>query len=161
MPTPNAEYVGDRDPVEVLESSLADYRRTIAELSPAAWNTAWAPGKWTVRQIVVHVAQWEQIFGVRLRGGLFIPGYVVQPWDQDRLVREMDAVDGPTAFRAFAGAREMTLALAKSLSVAELRHVFQHAERGPIDARDVLTTIAGHGVHHYGQIRKTHERLGS
>lgn len=161
MPTPYAQYVGDRDPVAVLESSLSDYRRTVAALSSTAWNTPWSPGKWTLGQIMVHVAQWEQIFGVRLRGGLFIPGYVAQPWDQDQLVREMDAVDGPTAFRAFAGTREMLLALAKSLSPAERAHTFQHPERGLIDVADVLTTIAGHGVHHYIQIQQTHERMSS
>jgi uncharacterized damage-inducible protein DinB len=153
MPTPYAQYVGDRDPVDVLESSLADYRRTIAHLSPETWQQPWQPGKWTARQIMVHVSQWEQIFGVRFRGGLFIPGYVAQPWDQDQLVREFEAVDGPMAFRAFVAVREMNLALARSLSAAERAHRFQHPERGPIDVSDVLTTIAGHGVHHLEQIK--------
>ncbi len=153
MPTPYAQYVGDRDPVDVLQSSLEDYRRTIAGVSVETWQRPWAPGKWTVRQVIVHVSQWEQIFGVRFRGGLFVPGYIAQPWNQDDLVREFDGVDGPTALAAFIAVRQMTLALARSLSPAELAQTFQHPERGTIDARDVLVTIAGHGVHHFEQIK--------
>ena len=153
MPTPYAQYVGDRDPVDVLDSSLEDYRRTVANLPAATWQRPWSPGKWTVRQIIVHVAQWEQILGVRFRGGLLVPGYVAQPLNQDDLVREFEAVDGPTALAAFIGVRQMTLALARSLSAAELAQTFQHPERGTIDARDVLVTIAGHGVHHFKQIQ--------
>ena len=153
MPTPYAQYVGDRDPVAVLETSLDDYRRAFAALTPAAWQRPWKPGKWTAHQIMVHVCQWEQILGVRLRGGLFISGYVVQPWNQDDLVREFEAVDGPTALQMFVGVRQMLIALARSLSAAELARAFQHPERGTIDARDVLVTIAGHGVHHLGQIK--------
>lgn len=153
MPPPYAQYVGDRDPVEVLQSSLDDYRRTVATLPADTWQRPWSPGKWTVRQIIVHVAQWEQILGVRFRGGLLVPGYVAQPLNQDDLVREFEAVDGPTALAAFIGVRQMTLALARSLSAAELARTFQHPERGTIDARDVLVTIAGHGVHHFKQIQ--------
>ena len=155
MPTPYAQYVGDRDPVDVLQSSLDDYRRAVARVSAEVWQRPWAPGKWTVHQVVVHVSQWEQIFGVRFRGGLFIPGYVAQPWNQDDLVREFEAVDGPTALAAFIAVRQMTLALARSLSAAELARTFQHPERGRIDARDVLVTLAGHSVHHFEQIRAT------
>lgn len=159
MPTPYAQYVGDRDPVTVLETSLEDYRRTVAGLSSGAWQKPWAPGKWTAHQIMVHVTQWEQILGVRLRGGLFIASYVVQPWNQDDLIREFEAVDGPTAFQTFVGIRQMLIALTKSLSAEELRRTFQHPERGTIDAWDVLTTIAGHGIHHLEQIRVTGERV--
>ncbi len=62
---------------------------------------------------MVHVSQWEQILGVRFRGGLFVPGYIAQPLNQDDLVREFEAVDGPTALAAFIAVRQMTLALAQ------------------------------------------------
>ena len=67
MPTPYAHYVGDQDPVALLASTLEEYRAAVSGLSAAAWNQPWEPGKWTLRQIVVHVTQWEMIFGYRLR----------------------------------------------------------------------------------------------
>ena len=48
---------------------------------------------------MVHVMQWEMIFGIRLRCGLAVPNFQVQPLDQDPFMSEAGAVDGPTAFR--------------------------------------------------------------
>ena len=74
MPTPYAQYVGDHDPVDVLERSLAEYRGVVSRLTPARWAEPWAPGKWTIGQIFLHVTQWEMIFGVRLRCAVSTPG---------------------------------------------------------------------------------------
>ena len=143
----------DRDPIDLLRSSLLEYRDTIAGFSADAWRRSWAPGKWTMREIMVHVAQWESIFGQRLLFGLSMPGYVVQPGDQNLLMQQVGAIDGPTAFAAFDGARRMTLALLDGTTPETRRRTFTHAERGPIDANDVIVTIAGHGMHHLEQLR--------
>jgi DinB superfamily len=150
--TPYADQVGDRDPVEVLATSLADYQALTRRLTPTQWATPWAPGKWTTHQVVVHVTQWEMIFGLRLRCGLAVPGYVVQPFDQDPFMFEAAALDGPTAFRAFEAVRQMNLALARSLTAADRAKTVQHPQRGTIDIESLLLTLAGHPVHHYKQI---------
>ena len=138
----------------MLRTSLDEFRDANARLTPDVWRRPWAPGKWTIEQIMVHVAQWEMILGVRLRCGVAAPDYVVQPIDQDEIMRrEGAAVDGTTAFAAFEGARRMNLAFAESLSPADRRHRFRHPEQGEIDAEYLLVTMAGHGVHHWKQIR--------
>jgi hypothetical protein len=153
MPSPYAVHVGDRDPIDVLRTSLDDYRDVMRLMTPEGWRRPWAPGKWTAAQILVHVAQWEMILGVRLRCGVAAPNYVVQPIDQDEILRrEGDVVDGPTAFKAFEGTRLMNLAFAASLSPADRRRRFRHPEQGEIDADYLLVTMAGHGVHHWKQI---------
>jgi len=154
MATPYAEYVEGRDPVEVLEASLRAYQGARDRLTPQDWNRPWAEGKWTLRQILVHVAQWEMIFGVRLRCALGVDGFVIAPIDQDDLMREADAVDGPTAFATFEAVRRMNLAFARHLSRDERARVVQHAERSAIDVNDLLTTLAGHPVHHLRQMEK-------
>jgi hypothetical protein len=153
MPSPYAAHVSDRDPIDVLRSSLEDYREVITLLTPEGWRRPWAPGKWTTEQIMVHVAQWEMILGIRLRCGVAAPGYVVQPIDQDELMRrEGLVVDGPTAFAAFEGARLMNIAYAVSLSAADRQRRFRHPEQGEIDGDYLLVTMAGHAVHHWKQI---------
>jgi hypothetical protein len=154
MPTPYAEYVNGRDPIAVLDDSLRDYRNARARLTAGDWSRPWAEGKWTVGQILVHVAQWEMIFGVRLRCALGVDGFVIQPVDQDDLMREAEAVDGPTAFATFEAVRGMNLALARNLSADERARAVQHAVRGEIDVNDLLTTLAGHPIHHLRQIEK-------
>lgn|SRR5689334_9226897 len=153
MPTPYGEYVAGRDPLDVLRESFDEYRRLGVRLTPELWDTPVAPGKWTVRQILVHVVQWEMIFGLRLRFAVASPDYVIQPFEQDPLMGEADVVDGPTALAAFEAVRKMTLDFASSLTAEQRRQRTVHADRGPIDVEDVLTTLAGHAVHHLRQVQ--------
>ena len=153
MPTPYAQHLGGRDPVDVLRTSLADYQSARARIATDAWSTPLGPGKWTLHQVMVHVMQWEMIFGVRLRCALAVPGYVVQPLDQDPFMTEADALDGATAFMAFDAVRQTHLRLAASLSPDTRRRAVTHPERGTIDVDDLLVTLAGHSVHHLKQIQ--------
>jgi DinB superfamily len=152
-PAPYAEHIGALDPVAVLRTSLDDYQARILRFGSTDWQRPWAPGKWTIAQIVVHVTQWEMIMGIRLRCGVAAPDFTVQPLDQDELMRvEGDVVDGPTAFGAFVAVRHMNIAFAESLSPAVRRKRVMHPERGAIDVEQLLVTLAGHGVHHLKQI---------
>jgi len=153
MATPYAEYVGDRDPVDVLRESSDEYRALAARVTPAIWATPIAPGKWTVQQVVVHVVQWEMILGLRLRFAVASPTYVIQPFEQDDLMSEAAAVDGPTALAAFEAVRRMTLAFASSLTRDQRRQKTVHADRGEINVEDILVTLAGHGVHHLRHVQ--------
>jgi uncharacterized damage-inducible protein DinB len=153
MATPYAQYVGDRDPVDVLRESFDAYRELSRQIAPDMWDRPIAPGKWTIRQVLVHVVQWEMILGLRLRFALASPDYVIQPFEQDPLMMEAAVVDGPTALAALEAVRRMTLTFAESLTPEQRRQKTQHAERGEIDVQDILVTLAGHGVHHLRQIQ--------
>src|SRR4051794_35515245 len=154
MPTPYADQLGGADPVDVLRSSLDQYRDTGSRLTAVSWRRPWAPGKWTAQQVMLHVAQWEMIFSVRVRCAIGVRGYVVQPVDQDELMAaEERAVDGPTALAAFEATRRMNIALAASLTREQRQRTCTHPERGVIAVEDLLQTLAGHPVHHWKQIQ--------
>ena len=154
MATPYSEYVGDRDPVVVLRESFEAYRALDGAVRAEDWDTHVAPGKWTIRQVIVHVAQWEMILGLRLRFALGSPDYVIKPFEQDDLMGEADVVDGPTALAALQAVRRMTLTFVESLTPEQRRQRTRHAERGEIDVEDILVTLAGHGVHHLRQVQR-------
>ena len=154
MPTPYAQYVGSQDPVEVLRDSFKEYQALMPRFDSAGWRRTRGPGKWSAHEIMVHVAQWEMIFGVRVRCGVGLPNYVVVPMDQDPLMGEAAVVDGPMAYTAFDGMRAMNLELAASLTPNQRKTVVQHPERGAIDVNDLLVTLAGHAVHHLQQLRE-------
>lgn len=154
MATPYAEHVGNRNPVDVLRDSHAEYRALISNFTVAQWSMPWQPGKWTAQQIMVHVMQWEMILGVRLRLAVGQPDYTVQPADQDHLMGTEDrVVDGPVAFATFDAVRKTNLLFAEALSPVQRAKKVNHPERGVIDVEDILTTIAGHGVHHFKQFK--------
>ena len=92
------------------------------------------------------------IFGIRVRCGVAVPGYVVQPFDQDPFMYEAETVDGPTAFAAFVAMRKMNLAMAAVALTRQSCKTVTHPERGTIDVESLLVTLAGHPAHHYKQI---------
>ncbi len=53
---------------------------------------------------------------------------------------------------ALIAVRRMNLAFAASLSSSQRKRTMRHPERGTIDVDDILTTLAGHGVHHLQQV---------
>jgi len=154
MPVPYSQHVGDRNPVELLTTTLEEYRDAAALLADASWNQPWAPGKWTMRQVMVHVAQWEIIFGYRILCALASPGFTIQMADQDALLLHAGGVDGATGFAAFDGSRRMNIGVIAPLSASDRAIEVLHPEYGVLSVNDLIVQMAGHGIHHLKQIRE-------
>lgn len=153
MSTPYGPYVEGREPVAVMQDTLARYRDIYARTSPPQWQASWAPGKWTRHQVLVHVTQWELIFGTRVRMALAIPDYVVQPMDHEAILAlEAPSVDVATAFKAFEATRAMHIALVAGLPADLRAKRVTHPERGAIDLNDLIVTLAGHAAHHLAHL---------
>jgi hypothetical protein len=153
MPVPYAEYVGDRDPIALMAGTRDEYRAAAEHLTDAGWRQPWQPGKWTAREIMIHVAQWEMIFGYRLACGVCTPGFEIQRADQDALMIRTAGIDGPAALSAFDGARRMNLGLIRSLSAADRAATVRHPEYGALTADDLIVQMAGHAIHHLKQVQ--------
>jgi hypothetical protein len=148
---PYAASLGSRDAIEAMADTPSRIRRIASTLGSAGLERSYAPGKWTARQLLVHLAQTELAFGVRARMALTSDGYVVQPFDQDRWLASEAAVGAEAALAAYEGMRGLNLALFRSLSAAELGRRFHHPERGELEVRDVAVMLAGHELHHLKQ----------
>ena len=80
---PYGPLLEGRDPRDVMDASIADLSRLVSGWPASRYDASYAPGKWTARQILLHLAQVEMIDGVRLRMALSEPDYVVQPFTPD------------------------------------------------------------------------------
>jgi hypothetical protein len=157
MPVPYSQYV-DGDPVALMARTLEDYRAALSRVSDVQWRQPWQPGKWTLREIMVHVAQWETIFGCRLVCGVSMPGFSIQAADQDALMKHTSGIDGPAALAAFEGARRMNLGLVRSLSPADRATTVKHPEYGLLSANDLIVQLTGHAIHHLKQLQSSAAR---
>jgi hypothetical protein len=84
-----------------------------------------------------------------------MPGFAIQPADQDKLMSRTAHIDGPTAFAAFEGARRMNVGLIQGFSAGDREANILHPEYGTLTPIDLITQMAGHGLHHLKQIRAT------
>ena len=148
---PYAKYVEGRDLCCALEQTPAKIEQIVTAWDPAAFDRSHAPGKWTAREVLVHLAQAEMVFSNRLRFALAEKDYRVQPFDQDAWMTLEPDVDGYTALAAYLALRRMNVALCKSLSPAQRAKTFTHPQHGDISVEWVMTFFAGHDLNHLPQ----------
>src|SRR5947199_14382 len=82
--TPYSQDLGDREPLGAMHEAAERMRTLAAAWSPAEFERSYAPGKWSARQIFIHLAQTELAFGNRARMAIATPNYTAQPFDQDK-----------------------------------------------------------------------------
>ena len=144
------------DPFEVLGSTPSTIARWIAGRSAADLQRSPAPGRWSVAQIVAHLADSEIVFAYRVRMILASPGTAIQAYDQDAWSRAQraEASDPRRSLALFTAIRESMLPLLRGLNGEELERYGLHAERGKESVRHLLALYAGHDRNHLAQIER-------
>ena len=113
-----------------------------------------APQKWSIQELVAHLADDELVGGYRIRMILSSPGTPIQAFDQDVWARtgRYHAIDVRSSLEMFRVLREANLALLRSLGPEEWKMSGIHAERGVESIRDIAMYFAGHDINHFKQI---------
>jgi hypothetical protein len=149
---PYARFLGGRPPREVIDETAGHLKFLLERLGPTRAGESPAPGKWSARQIVCHLADCEIVFAYRLRQALTQEYHVIQPFDQDQWATLYDACDAPTALSVFTAVRNWNVRLITGMSRADLEKKLNHPERGEMNVQVVVETMAGHDLNHLGQI---------
>lgn len=115
-----------------------------------------APGKWSVTEILAHLADVEMVIGYRIRMILSKPGTAIQAFDQDEWAKLSQYVSIPPAqsLERQRVQRESNLTLLKALRPEQWAHFGMHSERGKETVSRVVEMTAGHDINHLRQIEK-------
>lgn len=149
-------YVQDGEPLVVQAETAKKLERLIKGVSLAKLRRRPAPGKWSVSEIVAHLADAEIVGGYRLRLILGSPGAPIVAYNQDEWVtsghyHKRDPRKSVALFRAL---REGNLGLLKSLKPEQWKHCGMHSERGQESIERIVRMSAGHDINHLLQIEK-------
>jgi len=149
-------YVEGREPLAVQAATAKTLDRLIAGVSAERLRTRPAPEKWSVSEIVAHLADGEIVGGFRLRFILGSPGAPIVAYDQDRWVTSghYDKRDPWKSLEQFRVLREANLALLESLEPEQWQHYGVHSERGQESIELIVRMFAAHDVNHLQQIEK-------
>ncbi len=139
---------------------IRDLRRTLDFTLPCfEWDAArlalsYAPGKWTARHILGHLADCEALFQARIRMILSEPGCAITPMDQDRWARTLAYPQRSLALarRLYSASRESLIELLDLLPDGILGREGKHPDFPSYRAWDVATRAGTHNLHHYGQL---------
>jgi hypothetical protein len=154
MVNPYASQLGKLDPLEVIEATPVKLRALVAKIGDGRIEQPRAPGKWSAREIVCHLADCEIAFGFRLRQTLAEDRHVMQPFDQDAWAKRYAGYSAEAALATFSALRQWNLALVRSLTAADRAKPAHHPERGDMTLGTIVETMGGHDRNHLKQLEE-------
>jgi hypothetical protein len=149
-------YSQGKQPLAVQSATAKKLESLIKGLPTSKLRKRPAADKWSVSEILAHLADAEVAIGFRLRLILGSPGTPVAAFDQDAWVINLhyEKRDPRKSVEQFRVAREANLALLKSLAPEQWKHYGMHAERGQESIEHMVRMIAGHDLNHLQQVEK-------
>jgi uncharacterized damage-inducible protein DinB len=152
---PYASFLADKDPREVIAETPGRLASILDTIGPDRANWSPAPGKWSAREILCHLADCELVFAFRLRQALAEPNHVIQPFDQDKWAATYAVSSFTThvALEMFRAARGWDIRLIAALSHQQLARPVTHPERGTMTIETIVETMAGHDLNHFSQLQ--------
>jgi hypothetical protein len=149
--------VPDSGPLGMLTAQIAALEN-IRRLPEDRGNHRYADGKWTVKELVGHIADSERVFTYRLvriaRGDQTpMPGFDENAWAKTAPHGHRTM---PAVVDELIAVRRATLALIESLDETSIGNTGV-ANNNPVSARAICWVLAGHTQHHLDILK---ERYG-
>jgi len=146
--------VKGEDPQKVQRASATRLAKLIRGVSPKRLSRNPAPGKWSVNEILAHLADSEVVVGWRMRAIVGAPGTAIQAYDQDAWAAAGNyaARDARKSLAHFRAARAANLEWLGHLRPEQWKHYGMHSERGQETIEHIVRLIAGHDLNHIRQV---------
>jgi hypothetical protein len=149
-------HMEGKKPLAVQGATAKKLARLIKGVPTAKLRKRPAPEKWSVNEILAHLAEAEIVGGFRMRLILGAPGTPIAAFDQDAWVisGHYNKRDPRKSIEQFRAVREANLGLLKSLKPEQWKHYGMHAERGQESIEHIVRMFAGHDLNHLRQIEQ-------
>lgn len=154
--------LGDRDPLAVLRGTPDALRRAIDGLPADRLRQPERPGKWSINEVLQHLADSEVVWSWRMRVILAqdrpsLTGYDQDLWSARLHYSERDPGE---ALDLFSLLRRVNLGLLERTTPADLDRVGVHVERGEESLGHLRRLYAGHDLLHVRQIERIRSTIG-
>ena len=149
-------YVEGKEPLAVQAATVKKLERLIEGVPAGKLRERPSADKWSLSEIVAHLADAEIVTGFRMRLILGAPGAPIAAYNQDSWVTSghYEKRDPRKSVEQFRVLREANLALLDSLSPEQWKNYGTHSERGPETIELIVRMAAGHDVNHLQQIER-------
>ena len=140
--------------VDLYREGYAAVAEALLKITPEEMDVKAGPGRWSVREIIHHLADSEMTAAVRLRLLLAQDRPTIHGYDQDEFARRL-YYDRPyqVSLELFQIVRQSTAEILDRLTPAEWIREGTHTEAGPYGVEGWLKTYSAHAHKHARQIR--------
>jgi uncharacterized damage-inducible protein DinB len=143
-----------KDPLRVQSATPKKLAALTKRLKKNQLTRRPAPGKWSIAEILAHLADAELVIGYRVRLMLAANGTPLQAFDQDVWADtfQYSGRDPKTSLETFRVLRESNVALLRSVPKSLWENYGLHQERGKETVAHTMSLIAGHDLNHLLQV---------
>lgn len=149
-------YVEGKNPLRIQQSTPQKLVKLIKGLDKKRLTERPEPGKWSIAEILAHLADTELVAGWRMRLILSQNGTPIQAFDQDVWATTFNyrRRDSKASLQTFTVLRENNLALLKSVPKTLWENYGMHQERGKESVAHIVRMFAGHDLNHLRQVEQ-------
>jgi uncharacterized damage-inducible protein DinB len=160
-----AETLSNDALLGIFESAPARLRETLAGLSRDELSAHPIPGKWSILEIFVHIADSELIGAARFRFAIAEPGSALSYYEEATWARELKYDDYEeerieATLNLFQSLRETSTSLLRNTATHLWANAALHPRWGYLTVRQLLEIYAEHAERHVGQIFERRALLG-
>jgi|SRR5215831_6374477 len=147
-------YSAGKEPLRLQEAAPKKLAALVKGKKKQQLTRRPAPGKWSVAEILAHLADAEIVIAWRLRQVLASNGVPLQAYDQDVWATTFGYAkrDPKQSLESFRIVRQGNLALLKAAPKEAWDNYGQHQERGNETVSHIVRMVAGHDLNHLQQV---------
>ena len=139
----------------LLKKTFKEIHLLVSGLPEEMGNYAYEPGKWTLKQMLMHLIDSERVFSYRIlsfmRGDrIALPGFNQDIWMEEVDVRQRSIKD---LLKEWKAVRDNTLFLHDQCSEAQSQFTGM-ASNWKVSVRAYFFIIIGHQLHHVAVLRE-------
>ncbi len=140
-------------------NAYTELTRALRKFPKRMWKYKPAPDRWSIHEIIVHLADSEANSFIRCRRFIAEPGKQVLGYDESGWSRALDyhKRDTETALELFKLLRKSSYELIKTLPATVWSNTVEHSERGTMNFEQWLETYEKHTHSHISQMTKNFE----
>jgi uncharacterized damage-inducible protein DinB len=137
-------------------------REAIIGMTAAELNAAPIPGKWSSRQVICHIADFEPVYADRMKRVIAEEQPSFFSGDPDIFAARLAYAerDIEEELAMIAAVRKHVARILQTLPAADFQRCGKHSENGLVTLEKILTNISNHIPHHLPFIAEKRAALG-
>ena len=154
-------YVEGQDAIKVQRATAGKLKKAIAGLTRSQLKWRPEPAKWSIAEVLAHLADVEIVASWRMRSVIGENGITIQPFDQDAWASAFSyqSRDANRSLAVFSLLRENNLAMLREIAPEMWDNYGMHLERGKESIAHLARMFAGHDTNHVLQVERVVKEL--
>lgn len=145
-----------------LEFGPVIVERLVSQIPAARYDEKTEPSRFTLREAISHLADWEPILRDRIKLAVERPDSPVQGMDESvrAIERNYQGLDVQEQLSQFKQERAATIAYLRSLTTDDWSKAVVHNEKGRQTVADQANQLLGHDLYHIEHLTQfTHDKV--